>query len=203
MSTEITKVEDVQEVAISHDEQAFALIQREAKALASSQLIPKHFQGKIADCIIALEMAKRIGAAPMAVLQSIYIVHGKPSWSSVFIIAMINTSKRFKPLKFKYSEADGDTACIAYTEYLDTDEKVIGPKVSMSMAKAEGWYDKAGSKWKTMPQLMLSYRAATFFGRLYCPDLLMGMHSVEENTDVYQVDKPKFKTLEELNDVEN
>jgi hypothetical protein len=203
MSNEVSKVEEVQEIAVSHDEQAFALIQREAKALASSQLIPKHFQGKVADCIIALEMAKRIGAAPMAVLQNIYIVHGKPSWSSAFIIAMINTSKRFKPLKFKYEKTYDDTACIAYTDYLDSDEKVIGPKVTMSMARAEGWYDKAGSKWKTMPQLMLSYRAATFFGRLYCPDLLMGMHSVEENADIYQVDKPTFKTVEDFKDVED
>ncbi len=198
MSEELVN-KDIEEVVISQEEKAFALIQREAKALASSQLIPKHFQGKVADCIIALEMARRINAAPMAVLQNIYIVHGKPSWSSTFIIAVINQSRRFKPLKFKYSEKDGDTACIAYTDYLESDETITGPKVSMSMAKAEGWYDKAGSKWKTMPQLMLSYRAATFFGRLYCPDLLMGMHTVEEMNDVHQ---PREHTFKKAGDID-
>jgi hypothetical protein len=182
MSTEISKVE-AQEVVQNKDEAAFALIQREAQALASSQLIPKQFQGKVADCIIALEMAKRINAVPMAVLQNIYIVHGKPSWSSTFIIAVINQCGRFDPLKFKYQEQNGETECIAYTTYKGTDDQVVGPKISTAMAKSEGWSTKTGSKWKTMPQLMLSYRAATFFGRLYCPDLLMGMHSVEEHAD--------------------
>jgi hypothetical protein len=52
------------------------------------------------------------------------------------------------------------------------------------MAKAEGWLDKAGSKWKTMPELMLKYRAAAFFGRLYAPEVLMGMQTSEEVIDI-------------------
>jgi hypothetical protein len=43
---------------------------------------------------------------------------------------------------------------------------------------------KAGSKWKTMPELMMRYRAAAFFGRLYAPEITMGMHSVEEVVDI-------------------
>ena len=58
--------------------------------------------------------------------------------------------------------------------------KVTGPVVTMDLAKAEGWYDKNGSKWKTMPQMMLRYRAASFFGRMNCPDLMMGMYTREE-----------------------
>ena len=54
----------------------------------------------------------------------------------------------------------------------------------MDMAKAEGWVDKSGSKWKTMPELMMRYRAAAFFGRLYAPEITMGMHSVEEIVDI-------------------
>ena len=54
----------------------------------------------------------------------------------------------------------------------------------MAMANAEGWVSKAGSKWKTMPELMMRYRAAAFFGRLYAPEITMGMHSVEEVVDI-------------------
>lgn len=54
----------------------------------------------------------------------------------------------------------------------------------MEMAKAEGWLDKAGSKWKTMPELMMRYRAAAFFGRLYAPEITMGMHTTEEVIDI-------------------
>jgi hypothetical protein len=52
------------------------------------------------------------------------------------------------------------------------------------MAKAEGWLTKTGSKWITMPELMLKYRAAAFFGRLYAPEVLMGMQTSEEVIDI-------------------
>jgi hypothetical protein len=54
----------------------------------------------------------------------------------------------------------------------------------MEMAKAEGWIDKTGSKWKTMPELMLKYRAAAFFGRLYAPEIMMGLYSADEIVDI-------------------
>jgi hypothetical protein len=50
----------------------------------------------------------------------------------------------------------------------------------MKMAKAEGWLNKNGSKWQTMPEVMIRYRAASFFGRLNCPDMIMGIYSKEE-----------------------
>jgi hypothetical protein len=59
-----------------------------------------------------------------------------------------------------------------------------GPTVTMEMAKAEGWLDKPGSKWKTMPELMLKYRAAAFFGRLYAPEIMMGLYSADEVVDI-------------------
>jgi hypothetical protein len=59
-----------------------------------------------------------------------------------------------------------------------------GPAVSVEMAVKEGWYVKDGSKWPTMPGLMLRYRAATFFGRLYAPELTMGLPTVDELEDM-------------------
>jgi hypothetical protein len=65
------------------------------------------------------------------------------------------------------------------------------------MAKAEGWYNKAGSKWKTMPELMLMYRAAAFFARLYTPDLTMGFKTAEENLDAgVQVQRPRTTAVD-------
>lgn len=187
--------EQKQEVVKTADEKAFELVQREANALSKSELIPAQFRGKVADCIIAIEMAKRIGAAPLAVLQNIYIVHGKPSWSSQFIIGVVNTCGRFKPLKFHYEGEGNQASCTAYTHYLDEPERAIkGPKVTMQMAHDEGWSKKNGSKWKTMPELMLSYRAATFFGRMYCPDLLMGMQTMEEIEDIKD-NESQFQTV--------
>ena len=47
---------------------------------------------------------------------------------------------------------------------------------SIAMAKAEGWYAKNGSKWKTMEDLMLRYRSAAFFARTVAPEVALGGH---------------------------
>lgn len=162
----------------------FELAQRMASALAKSTLIPQNFQNNLPNCLIALEMANRMGASPMMVMQNLYIVHGKPAWSSQFVIAAINSTGRFSPLRFDVS-GDGDKKqCIAWAVELGTKERLEGPPVSIAMAKAEGWHGKNGSKWQTMPELMLRYRAATFFGRLYAPEVLMGMREESEVIDV-------------------
>jgi hypothetical protein len=163
---------------------SFEHAQRVAKMISSSSLVPKEFQGNVQNTMIALEMANRIGASPLMVMQNLYIVHGKPSWSSTFIIAAINACKRFSPLRFEMTGQGEEYGCHAWAYDADTKEKLEGPKVTMKMANAEGWVSKTGSKWKTMPELMLRYRAAAFFGRLYAPDIMMGMHTQEEIVDV-------------------
>lgn len=160
----------------------FEVAQRMAKALVTSDLVPEQFRGqeKLGNALIALELAQRIGASPMAVMQNIHIIHGRPSWSASFIIAALNSCGRFSPLRFKTAGAGDDKTCIAWAFDLSTKDVLEGPEVSIAMAKAEGWATKAGSKWKTMPDLMLRYRAAAFFGRLYAPDVLSGMATTEE-----------------------
>lgn len=183
MSSELTKLNEQNSQPSFADSQSFEYAQRVAKMLASSNLIPQHFQGNIQNTVIALEMANRVGASPLMVMQNLYIVHGKPSWSSSFIIAAINNCKRFTPLRFEISGDGQALSCRAWANDIHTKEKLEGPKISMEMAKAEGWVDRPGSKWKTMPELMIRYRAAAFFGRLYAPDILMGMLSVDEVSD--------------------
>jgi hypothetical protein len=178
--------------------QGFDHAQRVAKMLCSSSLIPKDFQGNIQNTMIALEMATRIGASPLMVMQNLYIVHGKPSWSSTFIIGALNSCRKFSPLRFELSGEGDQYGCEAWAYETSTNEKLTGPKVTWEMVKAEGWLAKAGSKWKTMPELMFRYRSAAFFGRLYAPDILMGMHTAEEVIDIQpQVMEPDF-TAEEL-----
>jgi hypothetical protein len=165
----------------------FELAQRMATALSQSSLVPEAYRGNMPNCLIVLEMANRIGCSPLMAAQNLDIIHGRPSWRSTFIIASINSCGRFSPLRFKL-EGEGMTRkCVAGAIEKATGEYLEGPEVSMAMAKAEGWYDKNGSKWKTMPELMLRYRAAAFFGRLYAPEMLLGMQSGEEVADVIDV----------------
>jgi hypothetical protein len=166
---------------------SFEMAQRQAKALSASDLVPQHYKNNVANTLVALEIANRIGASPLMVMQNLNIIHGRPSWGSSFIIAAINGSGKFTALRFVGDLAKGIKAVC---QEKATGELLEGPTVTMEMAKAEGWLDKAGSKWKTMPELMMRYRAAAFFGRLYAPEITMGMHSTEEVVDI-QHEEPK------------
>ena len=174
--------------------------QRVAIMMAKSSLLPKAYLGNVANTMIAIELAQRIGISPFMVMQNLDIIHGKPSWSSTFIIAALNSCGRFEPVRFVFEGVKGadDYGCRAVTK--DKEGLILkGPLVSWGMVKAEGWLDKSGSKWRTMPELMFHYRAASFFGRLYAPDILKGMHSVEEIVDIKKPTAEESETNEEKN----
>lgn len=165
----------------------FETAQRMATALASSELVPTSYKGKTANCLVALEVAQRTGSSVLMVMQNLNMINGRPSWSSSYIIAAINSARQFSmPLQFKIEGTGDKRSCVAWTKNHEG-ERLEGPPVSIEMAKLEGWYERTGSKWKTMPELMLRYRAAAFFGRLYAPDILMGMRSEEEQRDIIDV----------------
>lgn len=165
---------------------AFENTWRMANALSKSQLIPQNFQGRPQDCVIAIDMSRRMGASPFMILQNMYIVYGKPAWSSQFLISCINTCGKFSPLRYKQVGEKGKPSYgyIAYAIDSKYKETLESPAVTMEMAEKEGWTKKSGSKWLTMPDLMLRYRAATFFARLFAPELTMGMKTEEEIYDV-------------------
>lgn len=210
MNTEIstnTKKSNIND--IWSDPAAFDTAARMAKALSSSTIVPKAYQGNngLGNCMIALEMANRLHTSPLMVMQNLYIVNGNPAWSSQYIIAMINNSKKYKTeIQFHIEHEGDDLSCYAYVETYDG-RTIKGPLVTTKMAKAEGWSTKNGSKWKTMPEVMIQYRAASFFGRLYCPDMIMGMYSLEEvlEGDFEEVnqadDKETTETLENLQEL--
>ncbi len=178
-------------------ENAFVSVQRMAKALASSTLVPDAYRGEanLGNCIIALELSQRIGASVMAVMQSMVPIHGKPTWSAAFLIATVNSCGRFSPMRFRWVGKEGadDWGCRAYAVEREGNLELVGALVTIAMAKAEGWYTKNGSKWKTMPEQMLQYRAAAFWTRAYAPEIALGMHTAEEIHDTpeaQQVVKP-------------
>ena len=171
--------------------QSFELLQRAAKLLAASTLVPKEFTGNLPNCVIALNMAQRIGADPLMVAQNLYVVHGRPGWSSQFLIATFNQCGRFTSMRFEFFGEKGKPSygCRAYATEKATGEKIVGADITMELAKAEGWSEKAGSKWKTMPQQMLMYRAASWLVRAYAPEIAMGLQTVEEVRDVFDAEQ--------------
>jgi len=185
ISTNVTPpAEESSALSVFSSQDNFELAQRAGKMLAASDLVPQQFRGNVANCVIALNIASRIGADPFAVLQSLYIVHGRPAWSSQFLIAMVNASGRYTPLQFRMTGDGDDLTCVAHAKDKETGEPVEGPPVSIQMAKDEGWATKSGSKWVSMAPLMLRYRAGAFFSRIYAPDLCLGMRTMEEEVDI-------------------
>lgn len=205
MSEEIKKEEVKQEVAVKErvnmvanladgiysSSDTFNLAYQMAKGLSQSTLVPQQFQNNPANCLIALEQSNRLNISPMAVMQNLYIVQGKPSFSSSFIIGIINASGKYDmELQFDEEEKDGKPyACTCWTE--KDGRKVTGIKITMDMAEKEGWSKKNGSKWVTIPQVMLRYRAASFFARMNCPELSIGLYSKEELDDFTPIKKSK------------
>lgn len=169
------------------DLQSFELIQRVSKAFAQSDLVPKQYQGNIANCMIAMDMAQRIGANPLMVMQNLYIVHGTPGWSSKFLIATINACGRYSSLRYEWKGEPGkpDYGCRAWAVERETGERLDGIWVTWEMVKAEGWDSKNGSKWKTMPDQMFVYRSAAFWQRAYAPELGMGLQTAEDLQDTF------------------
>jgi hypothetical protein len=157
---------------------------RDAKALASADLVPAAFKGNPANVMLVIALAKHIGAEPFMVMQNADVIHGKVALRATYLIGCVNNSKRFTTLRFKYEGEGKERSCHAWARELATGDVIEGPRVSVAMADAEGWSTKAGSKWKTMPDVMLAYRAGAFFSRLYASDITLGMHTTDEVEDM-------------------
>jgi hypothetical protein len=176
--------------------QAFDAAQRMAKALSSSQLVPEIYQGQqgLANSLIALEIAGRMRMSPLLVMQNLHIVKGRPSWSSQFLIAKVNADGRFTPLRFAFDDQDNPTWCYAEAKEISSGEILRGEKITLEMVKREGWWSKTDrngketSKWQSFPGQMFRYRAASFWARVYCPEISLGIITKEEAVDVETVE---------------
>ena len=179
--------------------ESFESAQRIAASLADSALVPMAYRGQagLSNCIVAIEIANRMGMSPFQVMQNLNVIHGRPSWSSQFIIGLIQGCGRFED--FRYDETPDTCQCVARRK--PSGELVDGPQISLQMAKDEGW--TKNSKWRTMPQTMLRYRAASAFGRFHIPDLILGIQSVEEveviDADIEIVDPPSVTKADQVN----
>ena len=163
-----------------------------AEKVSQSNILPDTFKGKAGDVLIALDMAQRLRMNPLHVMQGIVIVHGRPTFSGQFYASLIKASGEF--VKYDYEEKEtGETvkeiggrknrAC-RVVAVRPNGEKVAGPWVDYQMAVKDGWATRSGSKWQTMPELMLRYRAASFFVRTCCPDAAMGLRDEYEQDDI-------------------
>lgn len=210
----------------------FEVMQRMAKMYTESTIVPETYKENTGNCVIALDMAMRMNANPLMIMQNLYVVKGNPSWSSKFLIATINMSGKYSSLRYrkrvlgkvgriKYNDTVWDNVnrkntivvkefdgtdidnieCVAYATELSTGETLESDPITIETAIKEGWYTKSGSKWATMPSLMLTYRAAAFWQRMYCPEISMGFLTKEETDDIQDVEYEEIKPKDKLADL--
>lgn len=171
------------------DLEGFELLQRVAKAFASSTLVPEAYRDNVANCMIALNLARRLRCDELMAMQNLYIVHGNPGWSAKFLIACVNTCGRYTSLRYEWRGKAGEDnyGCRAWAIEKSTNERLDGIWIDWKLVRAEKWHAKSGSKWLTMPDQMFIYRAAAFWQRGYAPEISMGLPSSEELHDVINV----------------
>lgn len=178
-------------VTVWTDKKQFDQLLRAANMLSQTSIIPATYQGKPQDCFVALEMATRMGVSPLVVMQNMYVVKGKPAWAGQACTMFINSCGKFTQVKHVYTGEKGtdNRGCYVTATRISDGIQVNGVEVTMAMAKAEGW--TANTKWRTMPELMLAYRASAFFARVHCPEALMGVQLADE---IYDADANRNAT---------
>lgn len=155
---------------------------RFSQIMAKSDIIPAHYRGKPENVFVAIQTAYRMNLDPMLVMQNTFVVSGKLGMNSAFAIALANSSGLFEGgIRYKVIGEGKDLRVTAYAILKATKEE-ISYEIGMSEAIAENW--TKNPKYRTLPELMLRYRAATLLIRTHVPEVINGMHMVEEIEDI-------------------
>jgi hypothetical protein len=180
----IAIVHDNSEYSMLFDSARFAQAWRVAKLFSESKLVPAHFQGSPQSVFIVLHLATRMNLDPFTAMQKIYVIQGKPGIEAQLVIALVNSRGPFDgPIQYREDGEGDNRKWTAFATHAKTGE-TCEATVTWDMVKKEGWAGKSGSKWMTMPSMMGRYRAATFLARLYCPEVIMGLSTVDELKDM-------------------
>ncbi len=174
--------------AFANSEQ-FQMAKQAAEMLASSSMVPVTYQNNPGSCFIALNTALRLRMDPLMIMQNLYVVQNRPSWSGQFAIALVNICPKFSATWFEYRNEEDFQKGVRMCAQLKTGQNVYGTWITPEMVKAEGW----GKKWQTMPEQMYKYRAAAFFARTNCPEALLGLSVEGEAEDIAGKSQPDIK----------
>lgn len=197
--TEENKPEVIQQNQIYQKPiQEFSDNWRMATQLAKSTIIPKTYQNQPENVIVAIGMAQKLGLDPFTIMQNLNIINGRTSWSGSFCRTLIEKSNKYTNLQLIFvGEKGTDTyGCYMQGVNKETGELIKGPEVNIKMAKSEKW--TSNTKWQNMPELMLSYRATSFFARVYVPEALNGVQTTEEIEDIFSSSQNQKREIKDV-----
>ncbi|EPM0510245.1 TPA: hypothetical protein QDZ12_004217 [Pseudomonas putida] len=148
-----------------------------ADYLANSDIVPKDFQRKPANILVAVQWGMELGLQPMQAMQSIAVINGRPSLWGDAVIALARSS----PMCEYITETDDGETATCRVKRRGEEEQVR--TFSMTDAKLAGLAGKSGP-WTQYPKRMRQMRARAFALRDVFPDVLRGMPVAEEVQDI-------------------
>ena len=154
-----------------------------ANYLADSNMVPKDFQGKPANCLIAMQWGTELGMKPLQAIQNIAVINGRPALWGDAVIALVLAS----PVCEYVTEDDDGATATCRVKRKGGQEQVR--TFSMDDAQKAGLSGKQGP-WTQYPKRMRQLRARAFALRDVFPDVLRGMAVAEELQDMEAAGKP-------------
>jgi hypothetical protein len=150
--------------------------------LSRSQMVPKNYQNKPEDVLVAVQWGYEIGLAPLQALQNISVINGKPSVYGDAAMALVQASPVWEDVQ-ETIEGDGTSNPVAICKVKRRGRSEVISKYSVEDAKRAGLWGKQGP-WSQYPKRMLQMRARGFALRDAFPDVLKGLITAEEAQDM-------------------
>jgi len=147
-----------------------------AGLLAKSDIVPKDYQGKPGNVLVAIQWGMEIGLQPMQAMQNIAVINGRPSIWGDAMIALVRACPAFEYIN--ETQTDREATCVIKRK----GEPEAVRTFSMDDAKRAGLLGKSGP-WTQYPKRMMQMRARSWALRDVFPDVLKGMICAEEALD--------------------
>lgn len=151
-----------------------------ANMLSASQMVPKHYQGKPQDTLVAMMMGAELGLNPIQALQNIAVINGKPAIYGDALLALVQSHPKFGGHEESFDNATMTATCTVWRKQ-DASKHTV--TFSQEDAQKAGLWGKQGP-WSQYPKRMLMWRARGYALRDKFADALGGLITVEEARDI-------------------
>jgi len=166
---------------------------RFADMLSSSTMVPKDFQGKPANILVAVQWGAEVGLGPLQALQNIAVINGRPSIWGDAALALVQGHPAYESHQ-ESVRGEGDAmagVCRVKRRGSEWHEAVF----TVEDAKKAGLWGKSGP-WQQYPKRMLQLRARGFAIRDKFADALRGVITAEEAMDMPAENAPRAAVVD-------